>query len=84
MIQVQNKVSGMLGLASKAGKICFGVDATCEAIEKQIAKLVIIAKDASENTAKKIEKLSKEKNIKYFSYLRKSFSEPGLICTRVE
>ncbi len=68
MIQVQNKVSGMLGLASKAGKICFGVDATCEAIEKQIAKLVIIAKDASENTAKKIEKLSKEKNIKYIYF----------------
>jgi len=74
LLTIQTRVNGMLGLASKAGKISFGVDATSEAIEKETAKLIIIAKDTSENTAKKIERLSVKKNIKsiYFGTIEEN------------
>ena len=39
---------GLIGLATRAGKIVFGTDACLEQIIKKNAKLVIVAKDASE------------------------------------
>ena len=62
-MSVQTKVYGMLGLSSRAGKIAAGLDATIEAINKSKVYAVILAKDISENTQKKIEKICKEKNI---------------------
>ena len=47
---VNNKVGGLLGLATKAGKITAGFEATCECIENKKAKLVIISIEASEKT----------------------------------
>ena len=43
----------MLGLAAKAGKIVSGEFATEQAIKADKACLVVIAKDASDNTTKK-------------------------------
>ena len=43
---------GLIGLATRAGKIVFGTDACLEQIIKRNAKLVIVAKDASERTIK--------------------------------
>lgn len=60
----QNKVNGLLGLSAKAGKIAFGNDAVIETIVKNTAKLVIIAEDTSQNTAKKIEREALKNNIK--------------------
>ena len=48
-----NKILGMLGLASRARKITFGADATLQDIQKNKVKLVIIAEDASERTKSK-------------------------------
>jgi len=48
------KILGMLGLATKAGKIVAGMEATKEAVAKQKAKIVIIAQDASEKTKKNL------------------------------
>lgn len=64
----QTKVYGMLGLSSRAGKITTGLDATIEAINKNQVYVVILAKDISENTQKKIEKICSDKkiNIIYF------------------
>jgi len=44
----------MLGLATKAGKITFGTEASTECINKKKAKLVIIAEDSSDKTKKKL------------------------------
>lgn len=48
-----NKILGMLGLASKARKITFGFDSTLQEIQRKKVKLVIIAEDASERTKNK-------------------------------
>lgn len=63
-----NKVYGLLGICSKAGKIVAGTDAVIEGINKNLITSVIVAEDASENTTQKIEKICKEKNVKMFTY----------------
>ena len=47
---INNKVLGLLGLARKAGKVCFGTDACMQEIEKKKIKLIIIARDAADRT----------------------------------
>ncbi len=49
-----NKTLSLLGLASKAGKVISGSEVVIKAIQKNQVYLVLIAKDASENTKKKI------------------------------
>lgn len=44
------KVYGLLGLATKAGKIVAGTDACLEAIDKKSIYIIFLAKDASERT----------------------------------
>ncbi len=46
----KSRVLGLIGIATKAGKVTFGTEAVLEAIEKRKAKLVIIADDASEKS----------------------------------
>lgn len=48
-----NKILGLLGLASRARKITFGSDATLQDIQKHKVKLVVVAEDASERTKKR-------------------------------
>ncbi|MBR3152523.1 MAG: ribosomal L7Ae/L30e/S12e/Gadd45 family protein [Clostridia bacterium] len=62
---VQNKVNGLLGLASKAGKIVYGSDAVEEAIYKKKVNLVIISEDSSENTKEKFIEICNKNNIKF-------------------
>ena len=57
------KLSGMLGLATKAGKVTFGQEATKEAIFKRKVKLLIIAEDASSRTKTNFLELAKTRNI---------------------
>ena len=52
MVQIR-KVLGSLGLAMKAGDVVSGEFMTEKAIREGIARLVIVAKDASGNTKKK-------------------------------
>ena len=49
-----NKISGMLGLCRKAGKLTMGFDMTADALEKGEAELLLIASDCSERTKRKI------------------------------
>ncbi|MBR3133338.1 MAG: ribosomal L7Ae/L30e/S12e/Gadd45 family protein [Clostridia bacterium] len=65
---VQNKVNGLLGLASKAGKIVFGSDAVIEAIYKKKVNLVIISEDSSEKTKNKFIEICSKNNVKYKVY----------------
>ena len=57
------KILGLIGLAAKAGKICFGADSVENEIKKQKVKLVIVANDASEKTKDKFKKLCNQHNI---------------------
>ena len=44
----------LLGFASKAGKLSFGMDAACTALKKKQACLVVTAQDVSEKSRKEI------------------------------
>ncbi len=47
------KFYSMLGLSKRAGAIVFGEGAVKDSIRKNLAKLVVVASDASANTKKK-------------------------------
>lgn len=48
----QNKVFSLAGLAMKAGKVASGEFATEKAVKSGLARLVLVAEDASDNTKK--------------------------------
>ena len=50
----EEKTISLLGLCRRAGRLQLGADCVCDAVRSGKAKLVILASDASENTAKKI------------------------------
>lgn len=54
-----NKVSSLLGLATKAGKIASGEFMTEKMVKSGNAYLVMVAEDASQNTKKKFENMCK-------------------------
>ena len=58
-----DKISGMLGLCRKAGKLVLGFDITVDAIVKKNARLVLLAKDASPRTAREINKAAQEASL---------------------
>ena len=63
-----DKVYSLLGLATKAGQLLSG-DETCErAIKSDKAVLVIVSKDASENTKDKFKSMCKFRNVCYREY----------------
>ncbi len=48
----QNKIFSLAGLAMKAGKVASGEFATEKAVKSGLARLVLVAEDASDNTKK--------------------------------
>ena len=53
----ENKLKSLLGIAKKAGKVICGTDMTVEGVrngKKKSVKLILVAKDASVTTAKRI------------------------------
>ena len=54
------KLSGFLGLARKAGKLVFGFDMTVEAIRKGTAEAVLLSNDCAERTARNIKRIAEE------------------------
>lgn len=54
------KLSGFLGLAKKAGKLIFGFDMTEEAMRKGNAKAVLLSADCSERTARNVKRIAEE------------------------
>ena len=57
------KLCGLLGLATRAGKIIFGTEACKSEIEKRKVKLMIIAQDASERTKSNFKEICKKVDI---------------------
>ncbi len=60
---MKNKLMTMLGFAKKAGKLSSGEGITLENIKNNKALLVILASDASDNTAKRIRDKAAYRNI---------------------
>lgn len=67
----QNKITSMLSLATKAGKIVSGEFMVENAIKDQSARLVILATDCSENTKKKFSDRCNYRNIPYREFSNK-------------
>ena len=57
---VNNKIWGLVGLAARARKICFGADSVEQEIKKKKVMLVLIAPD---RTKTKFQNLCKENNV---------------------
>ncbi len=62
-----NKILTLLGFASKAGKLSFGMDKSKEAIKKKTSCLVISASDISEKSQKEIRFFTSNNNIPLIS-----------------
>ena len=58
-----NKLSGMIGLCEKAGKLSSGEFSCEKSIKKGLAKLVILSSDASANTRKHFEDMCSYRKI---------------------
>lgn len=60
---INKKILGLIGLSTRARKVCFGADSVELEIKKKKVKLIIIAEDSSQRTKEKFIKLSNEYNI---------------------
>ncbi len=63
-----NKVYGLLGICSKAGKLISGTDIVLEHLAKRKVSLVIVAEDASEKTIKNIKYYCEKENVELLIY----------------
>lgn len=57
------KILGLMGLAARARKICFGADSVESECKKGKVKLLIVSREASERTKDKFNKVAVEYNI---------------------
>lgn len=69
---MKDKVSGMLGLAERAGKLISGETKVLDAIRSGKAELVILATDASDNTKKMFHDKCSSYGIPYYEHGVKS------------
>ena len=60
---INNNILGLIGLAMKAGKVCFGADSVEENVLKHKVKLLIISEDSSERTKNKFIDICKKYNV---------------------
>ena len=63
------KICGLIGIATKAGKIVAGTDACLEDIQKGKVKLVLIAQNASERTKRTFEEAAKRCQVTIYTIL---------------
>ena len=78
----KNKLTGLLGIAAKAGRVASGELPATEAIRSGKARLVLIAADASDNTKKRFVSLCRSREIESVSYGEKE--ELGRIIGKAE
>lgn len=60
---INKKILGLIGLAARARKVCFGADSVEAQIKKRKVYLMIIAKDASNRTKNKFKTIGEEYDI---------------------
>lgn len=61
---MQNKTLTLLGFASKAGKLAYGMQKSCESLKNGKTKLIVCAVDISKKTLKEITFFACSKNVK--------------------
>lgn len=64
----RNKVFGLLGLATKAGKVQSGEFSTEKSVKSGKARLVIVSDESSENTKKMFRNMCTYYEIPYFEF----------------
>ena len=64
----RNKIFGLLGLATKAGKVQSGEFSTEKAVKSGRAFLVIVSEDASDNTKKMFRNMCTYYKVPYFEF----------------
>lgn len=57
------RLEGIIGLAKRAGALAIGTESVIEAMRKGKAKLVLVACDVSENTAKRLQDKASYRNV---------------------
>ncbi len=60
---MNNKILTLLGFGAKAGKLCFGMDMSKDALKKHKSFLVVVASDVSEKSQKEISYFTSSNNI---------------------
>ena len=65
----KEKLSGLIGLATRAGKTVFGTEACKKELEKNKIKLLIIATDAAERTKMNFVSICNSKKVEWKEYL---------------
>lgn len=65
---MNNKALGMIGIATKAGKVTFGTEAVLERIEKKKTVLVVIAEDSSEKAKESMRFACNKNNIRIVEF----------------
>ncbi len=60
---INNKILGLIGLAARARKVCFGADSVALQVKKKKVHLIIVAKNASDRTKDKFRNISDEYDI---------------------
>ena len=73
-------ISALLGFANKAGKLKFGLSACYQSCTRRKARLVLLTKDLSMNTRRKIEVVMEQNGIKSITYGTKE--QFGLLFNR--
>ncbi len=68
---INKKVYGLLGLTTKAGKLCFGTDSCLDMISKNKVKLIIVSEDSAERTIKNFKEKCEEKSIPFYIFGKK-------------
>lgn len=58
-----DRLLSLLGLCRRAGKLTLGNDPVIDSINAKKAKLVIVASDCSQNTAKSVLRLAHQNNV---------------------
>lgn len=70
MILINNaRICGLIGLATKAGRVVYGTDACLEEMRKKRVSLVLVAKDSSDRTKLNFNQEASKLNIKMYEIL---------------
>ena len=72
MIELENKLKGIIGIAKKAGKIVSGAEQCEKEIRLNKSELIIIAKDISKTGEKAITNICTHYKVRYIMCLSKN------------
>ncbi|MCQ2547857.1 MAG: ribosomal L7Ae/L30e/S12e/Gadd45 family protein [Clostridia bacterium] len=75
---MNSKLSAYFGFATKSRNLVSGYNTVLDGIARKKVKLVVVAKDVSENSKKKLETACREAKVKYLEF--STIEELSKIC----